>query len=628
MIPLRLPCPSRPRAFPFGKSFTLAVVLSAALFSGAPRLVGAWPNFVKGPAKTAPKKSGPGNKPADDKVPPVPTTPEFADAFPSERRPVPADLLLSRAEEKKADALSRFADALVAEDNAEADAALAGYRKTLEADPGYVELAIKVAYELAKRNDVAAGIQTLKDAIKAAPKDERPLIYLSQLYSKNLKKPDLALRYVEQALALAPNNFAAYLAAFEIHIASEQLKKAEQILERAGKINTTDPQFWVQLGDLQTRLYLKEDGSCQPGELEKMNAVYRKAALLGHEDAAVLTRVGDYFIVSRQVKEAVPQYLAALKLKPSAEEAPTTNLREKLARALIITDQRDEAIHLLEEITKENPTRFETFELLGELYEQKGDTDRSIANYEHSLELDASEPRNHLRLAEMFLKAKRYEQAVATMQTARARFPDRPEITFSYALTLSSAKKHTRAMTVFAEALAEAQNSHEEMLTAQFYFQYGAAAEQAGLLDKAEELINRSIELEPENAAQAYNYLGYMWADRGEKLDQAGELLRKALDLDPDNGAFLDSLGWLYFKKGDYQSALKELLRASETIKPEDAVVFDHLGDTYLALGKKGEALTYWQKALALDKDDKKVAAKIEGAKQKMTSAGAVAPAP
>lgn len=183
-------------------------------------------------------------------------------------------------------------------------------------------------------------------------------------------------------------------------------------------------------------------------------------------------------------------------------------------------------------------------------------------------------------------------------------------------------------MTVFAEALAEAQNSHEEMLTAQFYFQYGAAAEQAGLLDKAEELINRSIELDPENAAQAYNYLGYMWADRGEKLDQAGELLRKALDLDPDNGAFLDSLGWLYFKKGDYQSALKELLRASETIKPEDAVVFDHLGDTYLALGKKGEALTYWQKALALDKDDKKVAAKIEGAKQKMTSAGAVAPAP
>lgn len=618
MISLRPPRRSWPRALFSAKTFTFAAAVSAALFTAHAPVAAAWPNFAKAPAKAPAKKSA-----ATVAASPGAVAPEFADAFPSERRPAAHDLLLTRDEEKKADALSSFADALVAEDNAEADTALAGYRRTLEADPGYVDLAIKVAYELAKRNDVAGGIQTLKDAVKAAPKDGRPLVYLSQLYSKNLKKPELALKFAEQALALAPDYFAAYLAAFELHMSAEQLKKAEQILERASKVNSSDPQFWVQLGDLQTRLYLKEDGSGAPANLEKMNAVYRKAAALGRTNAAVLTRVGDYFIVSRQVKEAIPQYLAALKLKPTAEEAPTANLREKLARAMIVTEQRDEAIVLLEEITNENPMRFETFELLGELYEQKGDTDKSIANYEHSLLLDASEPRNYLRLAEMLLKAKRYERAVQTMRTARAHFSDRPEITFSLALTLSQAKKHTEAMTAFAEALAEAQNSHEEMLTASFYFQYGAAAEQAGLLQKSEELIDRSIELDPANAAQAYNYLGYMWADRGEKLEQAGEMLKKALDLDPDNGAFLDSLGWLYFKKGDYTRALKELQRAVEAIKPEDAVVFDHLGDTYQALGKTGEALTYWQKALALDQTDKKVATKIEGAKQKVTSTGA-----
>ena len=50
-------------------------------------------------------------------------------------------------------------------------------------------------------------------------------------------------------------------------------------------MRTTDADYWVKLGDLYTRLYLKEDGSSQPAEQQKMNAVYRKAAEFGKEDA-------------------------------------------------------------------------------------------------------------------------------------------------------------------------------------------------------------------------------------------------------------------------------------------------------------------------------------------------------
>lgn len=578
--------------------------------------------IAKGRKAPPPRRAIPGGKTqptvAVPLVQPI-VPPEFADAFPSEiRKPAP-DLLLSKDEERKADALSAFAQGLVAEDNAESDKALAGYRRALELDPGYAELAIKVAYELARRNDVAGGIQVLKDTIKAAPKEPMPLIYLSQLYSKHLKKPDLALKYAEQAFALAPDNFAAHLALYELHLSAGQTKKAEQVLERAAKSPTDDAKYWVQLGDLYTRLYLKEDGTGEPQAIEKMNGVYRKAAELGKTDVGVLSKVGDYFVLSRQVKEAMPFYRAALEHTPKQDDPPLNNIREKLARACLVNGQRDEAIGLLEQVTKESPVRFETFELLGELYEQKGDLDKALANYEHSLLLDASEPQNYLRLAETLLRLKRFDKAVDTMRAARAQFPDRPEITLNLALTLSQAKRHTDAMTVFAEAQAEAEQSHEEMLTAQFYFQYGAVAEQAGLHEKAAELLKRSIELDPANAAQAYNYLGYMWVDRGERLDEAGEMIKKAVAMDSDNGAFIDSLGWFYFKKGDYERAVKELLRAAEIIKPEDAVVFDHVGDAYQALGRTGDALTYWQKALVLEQDNKKIADKIDAAKQKLT---------
>ncbi len=66
------------------------------------------------------------------------------------------------------------------------------------------------------------------------------------------------------------------------------------------------------------------------------------------------------------------------------------------------------------------------------------------------------------------------------------------------------------------------------MLNAAFYFSYGAAAEQAGLFDKAAELLKQKHRTRSEQRAQAYNYLGYMWVDRGEQLDEAGELIKKA----------------------------------------------------------------------------------------------------
>ncbi len=610
----------------------------------------ATPVFAQGPGKANPRKSpakppasavtpAPAAAPADLAIPGPAPRPvhEFADAFPSSR-PTAPDLLLSKEDEKKADAFVAFSQGLVAEDNADPDKMLAAYRKALELDPANARLAVQVAYELARRNDVSGGIQVLKDTIKAAPKEPLPYIYLSQLYSKNLNKPDLALKYGEQALALAPDNFAAYLALYELYVATGQSKKAEQLLERASKTERADANFWMQLAELYSRLYLKEDGGTdpEPAQLQKMNTVYRKAGELGASDVVTLTKVGDYFVLSKQVKEAIPYYLSILKLPAGPNDPPLNNVRDKLARCLLVdvqredTGQRDQAIGYLEDIIKDSPLRFETYELLGELYEQKGDLDKALTNYEHSLLLDASDAKNHLRLADLLIRAKRYDRAVEIMQAARKRFPDAPYVTYSLAIALSQAKRHPEAMAAFSDAQAQAEVSREEMLTAGFFFSYGAAAEQAQLFDKAAELLKRSLELDPNNA-QTLNYLGYMWVDRNEHLEEAGEMIKKAVSMDPEKGEYLDSLGWYYYMKGDTEQAIAQLLRAQESIlredKKDDPTVLEHIGDVYMKAGKNAEALSYWQKSLALDQENKKVAEKIEAAKQKVTS-GAPMPVP
>ena len=545
---------------------------------------------------------------------------EFADAFPSPIRLAPTDLALDAEGAKKAQALASFAGGLLAEENSDQEKMLEGYRKALELDPSNVQLAVKVAYELARRNDPTSAIQVLKDAIKACPKDALPYIFLSELYAKNLNKPELAIRYAEQGLALAPDNFAALQGVYGLYFSSGQEKKAEQLLDRATKSSSTDANYWAQLGELEARLWLQPDGSVASGKLEKLNAAFRRASELGANDISVLTRVADFYVLSRQVKLAIPYYLAITKLPSGPNDPPLNNVRDKLARCFLVTSQPDGAIEQLEAIVKESPLRVETYELLGELYLQKDDLEKAVANFELSLRLDAPEPSGHERLGLLLIRTKHYERAIDVLAGARKRYPDRPVIAYLLGIASSQAKHHEESVQAFADALVIAETNQREMLNGEFYFSYGAAAEQAGKVDKAVDLLKLSIKMEPE-VPQAYNYLGYMWADRNERLEEAAEMIKKALSLEPGKGEYLDSLGWCSFRKGEFEQALKELLEARASIlredKKDDPTVLDHLGEVYLQMGKVSEAVGLWEKSLAIE-GNKNVAEKLRLAKEKL----------
>jgi len=97
------------------------------------------------------------------------------------------------------------------------------------------------------------------------------------------------------------------------------------------------------------------------------------------------------------------------------------------------------------------------------------------------------------------------------------------------------------------------------------------------------------------------NYLGYMWADRGVNLQKARELIEKAVRLEPTNHAFLDSLGWVLFKQNQPQEALNYLLKAVELSPEPDATLYDHLGDIYVALRQPDKAQEAWRKSLGIE---------------------------
>ena len=538
-----------------------------------------------------------------------------------------SDLALRPQGAHKADALARFVEGMAFEENGEMERALEAYRKVLNVDPGQSELASRVAGLLIQQDDFPQAIDVLKDAIKANPKNAEPYQQLAFIYTRYLKRTDQAIDYANRAIALNPGDVEGYQRLVEIELAAGQERRAIEALDRALKVQSTDPNFWIRLGKLYVAILFKSDSQPKPDELKKTNEIFKRAAENSGDDPGILKDVADYYAASQQLKEAIPLYLRVLELQP--EDA---NAREKLATGFVLTNQRDKAVEMLEQIIKEHPEKYQPYDLLAQVLDEearslqranrieeaKAKFAKVAANYEQSLLINPNHAGTYVRLAELLLGALRDpDRAVKLLGEARRRFPGAPEIVYYLGIAQREAKQSQQAVATFEEALHEAQlEEDDDFVNAKFYFNYGAAAEQAGLYNKAADLLRKSIALDPENSAEACNYLGYMWADHNMNLEEAETMIRRALQSEPNNASYLDSLGWVEFRKGQFDRALDDLLRAAKTAEREDPVVFEHIGDTYLKLNRTREALEAWQKALSLDPKNKNLADKIQAAKK------------
>lgn len=539
------------------------------------------------------------------------------------------DLVLRPDGVRKAEALAHFVEGTSFEESGEIEKALEAYRKVLNVDPGQSELACRVAALLTRQDDFPQAIDVLKDAIKANAQAADPYLQLAFIYAKYLRKTDEAIEFANRGVALDPTNIEGYQRLYEIQLAAGDEKKALQSLDRAAKVKSDDSAFWIKLGKLYATLIFRPDAEPKPEELARVNEIFKKAAEHGQDEPAALKEVADYYASSQQIKEAIPLYLRVLELQPDDAAA-----REKLATGFVLTNQRAKAVEMLEQIIKQRPDKYQPYDLLAQVLDDQGRAltrenkaseakavfAKAAANYEQSLLINPGRATTSLRLAELLLgPVKNPERAVEVLTEARRRFPDVPEMVYYLALALREAKHPQQAVATFEEALHESELESGEVANARFYFDYGATAEQAGLYDKAADLFKKSIALDPANAADAYNYLGYMWAEHNMHLDEAADMIKRALQIDPNNGAYLDSLGWLEFRQGKYEAALGDLQRAAQNMTRDDPVVFEHIGDAYSKLNRAAQALEAWQKARTLDPQNKNLAEKIDNAKTKMS---------
>ncbi|MDH6169268.1 tetratricopeptide (TPR) repeat protein [Variovorax boronicumulans] len=160
---------------------------------------------------------------------------------------------------------------------------------------------------------------------------------------------------------------------------------------------------------------------------------------------------------------------------------------------------------------------------------------------------------------------------------------------------LRDAKQYQAAYDMLAQASTAAPDDGD------LVYDQAMVAEKLNRLDDMERLLRRLIQLKPESQ-NAYNALGYSFADRKIRLDEARTLIRKAVQLAPEDPFIADSLGWVEFRLGNTAEAIR-ILEAAYKTRP-DPEIGAHFGEVLWSTGQKDRAVTIWKEALLSDAEN------------------------
>ena len=495
------------------------------------------------------------------------------------------------AVDARTEAHARYTAAILDDLNDDHTSAADNYYKAAAANPSDEELVLEAAGKLLRQKQTERAIEVLKKCAHRSGSSAEIWARLGLAYSVAGRK-ELAIEASRTAIRKDPTSFEGYQYLAQQHLQGGQKEEGMKVLDEAARQPKADAEFLIDLGDA----YLAFVRGNAPGDPKSKAAeTFRRAAAMNPTHPNLLQRLGDGFNQLGDSERAIEYYTKLLRKVPAL-----TFVRDRLIELYLRRQERDKAAEELRAALKDSPANPQAQYLLGSIYLE----DRKMAEAEDcfnkTLVLNPSFEPVYYDLAMVLISTDKPRQAIETLDKARSKFQQSFVGEFYTGLAYSRLKDYAATLKHFTTAEGLARATATNRLTHTFYFQVGSAYERNKKFQDAETYFRKALELSPD-FAEALNYLGYMWADRGENLQEARTMIEKALKLEPKNAAYLDSMGWVLFKLQHSEEALKWIQQSIENTEEPDATLYDHLGDIYERLNQTSKAHEAWKKSLTIE---------------------------
>ncbi len=555
--------------------------------------------------------------------------------------------------------------------------AIEAYRLALALDEGAPQVRLRLAAEYWRAGLTDRAEAEARQAVRAAPRSAAARELLGNFLLQE-DRPQAAAREFERALLSEPKRVECHRGLVQARFGIGEERGIERALDAWAKA-VPEPLGWREYGELlfahgdlaraerfltRALAYRPEDPQAlallarladERGENEKAMALYERSLRADPEDAAVLFALGQHHLQRAHLaKDPAPEIAVGRKLfrrlvAIAADEAPA---RADVAFAYLQAHLEPEALHELDLAVASEPEN-------GRWRFERGMVEFQLRHYAAASEdlgsilpTDADYEDARAKLGLALYKLGNADAALAAVRAGLGEKPNSPQLAVELAEVQRAQGKGAEAVT-FLERTVEDQDFRPELVEAladayegvgrlpdaivllqrvlkdqpdanRLRFVLGAKLQRSGDFDAAVSTMRELIRADPRNA-EALNFIGYEFAERGIRLPEAEKLVELALSIDPRNGLIADSLGWVYFKEGKTRQAI-ELLQSARRLAPDMPVIAEHLGDVYVASGETDLAMDSYRLAIEAlgDSPDPEIASslrrKVEGLKARTAS--------
>lgn len=231
--------------------------------------------------------------------------------------------------------------------------------------------------------------------------------------------------------------------------------------------------------------------------------------------------------------------------------------------------------------------------VLADLLRTGGDARGAKAVLDTLPESTITNPRVWLTRADIAHDTAGTPAAVAILERALVRWPDRAELWVGLGDLHRNASDFAKALVAYDKAIAL--TSAPRQADWGLFYLRGMTLERLKRWPEAERDLRQALALQPDEPS-VLNYLGYSFIDRGSNLQEGRSMIEAALRQRPDDGYIVDSLGWAQYSARQWDSAVATLERAL-VLEPGDPTINEHLGDAYWRVGRLLEARFRWAAA-------------------------------
>ncbi|NOY80910.1 MAG: tetratricopeptide repeat protein [Kiritimatiellaeota bacterium] len=554
----------------------------------------------------------------------VPADPAAAQRDPFDgAAPAPPDLFLTPHGEATAQALAHFAYGflLEMEGKAGSDEASRHYLAALKLRPNASPILERLIGPWLVRREFKRITDVLGPLAAAHPEASNLQLVVSEALAAQKKIPE-SVALLEKALAARDwAEPVLFRQLFVYYWQQKQFAKIERLIARARRhaemrdrfvISHAAAAYWnarAQSPDLKSH--------------PRRRRVFRKRALKwarrAAEKVADADRAEDVVTLARLFREHGDPLEAERVLRQGLEKFGTTAPRISLLLAALLLrgDRVDEVPPLLDPLLSRPMLPPELCVELGRLYLEAQRPEKAAVAYRKALFLRPRLSRLRIMLGYVYLRMDQPARCIEIIEDVKKPAAEVHLLRSHAWYESGELKKAARELALAENAARSAGNEH--FFNVDYYLFYATLCEDMGLTDRAIEEASKALKLKPDDPV-SLNFVGYVMADHNRQLDKAERLIRRALEAEPENVAYLDSLAWVLYRQKRPRQALDAMNRCLRLGGDEaDPIILEHAGDIYAANGCPLLARRFWWEAIEAgvnDRDAERMRGKMKKAAQ------------